>query len=314
METVYFETSGFNYLLKSLRWEAFIGTRELQKRSGRELFISPVTAWELMLTCQFDSDFLLYCAQNLFSAKMLGTPTELVIRYLRNAYPKNTVNYDIFTGQKIGEIWEKMVHSNSVTIEYDQEELLNKTKMLRLLSSNLSAIARYPNSRIENEFIKDIAHVLHTVYECLVRDGFLGHVDSTKYDIEVLAKLYALWVMGIFLLRFDFYNSPVEEFWTDEGFEPEDHLAKLMHIIETYQELLHRGPIMEMTIMSYHQLMSGRKNRGLLLDSMHCVYAPYVDTIVSADEDFRRLATLESQYSKKIIHIEDIGLREVPYI
>ncbi len=315
VERVYFETSAFNYFLNKLHWESFLGTRELQTRLGRELYISPITAWELMLSRQVDSDFMLYAAQNLFSENMLATPGELVTRYIRNAYPSNEINYSYFTDQDIGKVWDKMTRDNSVTMIYDQDELLEKTKFLRNISSNLSAIVRFPDVHIGPDILQHIASVVHTVYECLERDGFLTRwKKKTKYDVKILAKIYVIWIMGIFLLRFDLYNSPVERFWEEEALNTDDPVARLMHVTETYQELLHVGPIIEMTMMSYHQLTLGRKNRGLLLDSMHCIYAPYVHTILTADEDFRQLAIQETHYGRKMKHVEDINLRETPFL
>lgn len=314
VERVYFETSAFNYFLNALRWESLLGTRELQKKLGRELYISPVTAWELMLSRQIDSDFMLYAAQNLFSPNMLATPGEIVTRYLRNAYPKNEVNYNYFTDQEIGKVWERMTQDNSVTMVYDQDELLEKTKLLRIVSSNLSAIVCYPDMRVDSDILQNIAHIVHTVYECLDQDGFLTRWKNTRYDVRRLAKIYVIWIMGIFLLRFDLYNSPVENFWAEEALKSDDSVTRLMHITETYHELLYIGPIIEMTMMSYHQLALGRKNRGLLLDSMHCIYAPYVHTILTADEDFRQLAIQESHYVKKLKHVKEIGLREVSFL
>jgi len=314
VERVYFETSAFNYFLNKLRWESFLGTRELQGNLGRKLYISPVTLWELMLTRQIDSDFMLYAAQNLFSSKMLATPGELVTRYIRNAYPRNEVNYSYITDQDIGRVWERMTRNNSVTMIYDQDELLEKTKILRTISSNLPAIVRYPDVRVRSDILQNIAHVVHTVYECLAQDGFLTRWENSDYDVRTLAKIYVIWIMGIFLLRFDLYNSPIESFWEEEALNTDDPVAKLMHVTETYQELLHVGPIIEMTMMSYHQLKLGRKNRGLLLDSMHCIYAPYVHTILTADEDFRQLATQEPRYGRKMKHVRDINLRDVPFL
>jgi len=121
LEKVYFETSAFNYLLKSIRFESFLNTRELQRRRGRQLFVSPVTLWEAMLTGK-DPDFLLFAAQNLFSEQMLAAPSEIIVRYLLNAYPENKVNYKIFTDLELGNIWGRMAHDNSVTFEYDKEK------------------------------------------------------------------------------------------------------------------------------------------------------------------------------------------------
>ena len=141
MSSWYFETSGFNYLLNSIDFESFLNTRELQHLKGRRLYISPITLWEVMLTSdEQKSDFLVFSAQNLFFKKMLATPTELMTRYLRYSYPENKIDYDIYTGLEIGEIWSRMTTDNSVRFDYSKSKLKAKTSMIRKISRNLHSI------------------------------------------------------------------------------------------------------------------------------------------------------------------------------
>jgi len=312
LTTWYFETSGFNHLLKSIDFGSFLNTRELQKFRGRQLRISPITLWEIMLTSDdFNSDFLMFSAQNLFSEKLLATPTELIIRYLMNAYPENKINYNIDTELEIGNIWSKMTSDNSVKFDYDKSQLKEKTSLIRKISKNLPSII----SGTVNEsdfFLFNISKVVRVYYECLRDDGFLP--SSSKFDEDVFFKLVILFAMLFFVLRMDFDSKVIERFWKSEGIAADDPTKILMYLFESYSELLKKGPLLEMAVMAYNQVMLGNTNRGLLLDCYHMIYAPYVNRIVTGDKGFDNLKKLEGQYSRKIIHVSEMNVRISPYI
>ena len=258
-------------------------------------------------------DFLLFSAQNLFSDNMLATPSEIIVRYLFNAYPENKVNYKIFTDLEIGNIWKRMAHDNSVTFQYDKEKLKGKTKFLRSISKNLSAIVKYPTIKLADPYLQNVANIVHTYYECLYDDGFLPKNKGTKYNQEILYKLFVLIILVLFILRLDLDSGVIEQFWHNVGIAEDEQTKRMMYIFEKYPELLRRGPILEITIMAYHQLQLGRKNRGLILDSFHMIYAPYVNTIISADKDFSELRAQEQQYERKLVHVSEINLKETLY-
>ena len=312
MSNWYFETSGFNYLVGSFEFKTFLNTRELQELRGRTLYVSPITLWEIMLTSDnLHSDFLLFSAQNLFSEKLLATPTELIIRYLKNAYPENKINYDIYTELNIGKIWSKMTKDNSVNFEYSKSKLIKKTELIRNISNNLPSIIKGTIEQNKDGNLYRISEVLTVYFECLRADGFLP--NSTKYDEETLNKLVVLFAMLFFVLRLDLDSNVIVKFLGDEGVPIEDPTKILTYVFENYSELFKRGPLLEMAVMAYNQVKLGNTNRGLLLDCYHMIYAPYVDWIVTGDDGFNNLKSMESRYRKKIIHVSKLGIGESPY-
>lgn len=311
MTTWYFETSGFNHLLKSIDFESFLNTRDLQKLKGNELYVSPITLWEIMLTSDdFNSDFLVYSAQNLFSKKLLATPTEIIIRYLRNSYPENKINYDIHTDLELGRIWSKMTTDNSVKFKYDKTRLKEKTSLIRKISNNLPSII---SGSVEenNSFLFNISKIVGVYYECFRDDGFLP--SSSGYDKEVLFKLVILFAMLFFLLRMDFDSRVIESFWEGEGVASDNPTKMLIHLFESYPALFKIGPLIEMAVMAYNQVKLGNTNRGLLLDCYHMIYAPYVNWIVTGDMGFDNLKNLERHYRGKIIHVSEMNIRLSQY-
>lgn len=313
MEKVYFETSAFNYLLEKIPFESFLNTRELQRMRGRLLYVSPITLWEMMLTAD-NPDFFIYSAQNLFSEQMLASPSEMIIRYLLNSYPANKVDYEIFSDLDMAEIWKRMAHDNSVTFNYDKNQLKQKTNLLWGISKNLGSIIRYPAVKPHDEFLQSIAIVVNTHFECLQRDDFLPNIDSARYDHRILYKVFVLIVFMIFILRIDIDNSATDKFWNNIGLGNDEANEKLIHIFENYPELFKCGPILEISIMTYHQLQSGKVNRGTILDSLHMVYAPCVNTIISSDSNFVDLKLKEERYKHKLKHVSELNFRETPFI
>ena len=313
MSNWYFETSGFNHLVGSFDSKTFLNTRELQELRGRTLYVSPITLWEIMLTSDnFHSDFLLFSAQNLFSEQLLATPTELIIRYLRNAYPENKINYEIFTELNIGKIWSKMTKNNSVNFEYNKSKLIEKTELIRNISNNLPSIIKGTIEQTKDGNLYRISEVLTVYFECLRADGFLP--NSTKYDEVTLNKLVVLFAMLFFVLRLDLDSSVIVEFLEDEGVPAEDPTKILTYVFENYSELFKRGPLLEMAIMAYNQVKLGNTNRGLILDCYHMIYAPYVDWIVTGDDGFNKLQSMESRYREKIIHVSKLKIGASPYL
>jgi len=313
MENVYFETSAFNYLLNAISPDALFNTRELQTKKGRCLYVSPITLWEVMLAGE-KSDYFVYFAQNIFSEKLLATPSELLTRYLLNDYLNNSVSYSIFTDAAIGDLWLKMASDSSIKFDYNHEDLITKTSFIRGISNKIHQIVQYPDSKLTDKYHDHIANVIHTYYECLLEDGFFPELDDAKYNKKIFYKTFLLFTFGLLLFKFDIYNQPVDDFWKRIDFEGKNLTEKISAFFEKYPLIFKRGPLLEITMMAYHQLQLGRNNRGLILDSFHMVYAPYMDTIITADDDFIELKRLEKHYNKKLHHIEEMHLNVVPFL
>lgn len=309
----YFETSGFNYFLKQIDYDAFLNSRELQELRQRKIMISPITLWEIMLTSDdFNSDFLVFSAQQFFTADLLATPSELVIRYLEKAYPENKVNYPIYTDLQIGEIWSRMATDTSIKFEYDKDNLKQKTDFIRTLSKQLPAILDDAHTRHDDALLQSVSRVLNVYYNCLNEDGFLP--KNTQYDHKIIFKLVIVFVLLLMVFRQDFNSQATDEFWNKADIDTNNHTEMLIYFFEKYPLVFQRGPFLEMAVMAYNQVKLGKTNRGLILDCFHMVYAPYVDWIVTGDEGFEKLSNLESRYRQKLIHVKNLNIKIAPYI
>jgi hypothetical protein len=137
----YLETSAFNFLVDNLELADIELTRAYQRRKGVIFATSPMLLWEIMLTSDLErADMMLLAAQALFDPILLGTPTELAVRYLRFAYPDNVVNYDIRSNLGWAGLWPNMTRDFQHTFVYDFVDLIEKTKPIRAISKSLTSI------------------------------------------------------------------------------------------------------------------------------------------------------------------------------
>lgn len=312
-EKWYFETSGFNTLKSVFDFDIFLNTRDLNEKLGRELLVSPITLWEIMLTTDdFDSDFLVFCAQNVFHKDLLATPTELIIRFLNNAYPENKINYPIYTSLALGDLWSKMTNNNSINFAYNKAALKERTSLIRMISKHLSSILSDSDNLKSNEFLSSLAKVTNIHYECLRDDGFLP--DITDFEEDILFKLVVIFVLVLFIFKLDFETKTIDEFWMKSGVDASNPTEMLIHFFEKYPLIFKRGPFLEMAVMAYNQVKLGKTNRGLILDCYHMIYAPYVDFIVTGDEGFANLKIIENRYQMKITNINELKFEMKPFI
>lgn len=119
----------------------------------------------------------------------------------------------------------------------------------------------------------------------------------------------------LFVLRLDFDSTVVESFWESaNNIDVNDPTKMLICFFEKYPLLFKIGPILEMAIMAYNQILLGKPNRGLIFDCYHMIYAPYMDHIVTGDEGFVKLKSIENRYRGKLIHIKDLDFKISPFI
>ncbi len=304
-ERVYLETSAFNFLIENVGLDKFELTRAYQRKKGVIFVTSPVLLWEIMLnTDRQDADMMLMAAQALFDPILLGTPSELATRYLRSAYPRNVINYDVRSRLDWAGLWARMTRDFSVTMDYDFQVLLSKSKPLRDISKNLTNVIE-GISRPANQTV-DLARIFVTETFDALRDDLNGWgVD------DVTAKFVILYAFLLLLAYADLDGSAARDFWLEKGFVGNRERAEVTEIFIEYPEIFLRGPILEMAIMAALQYRTGKTNRGAILDGMHMAYAPYVSAILSNDAAFLNHANSQPHYHSRVYHMSQIQITDV---
>jgi len=301
---LYLETSAFNHFVDTYSLPDLELTRAYQRRKGVIFVTSPTLLWEIMLVGDRErADMMLLAAQALFDPVMLGTPTELTVRYLRAAYPQNIVNYDITAGSPWAERWPAMTRDFARTIDYDFDDLLRRTTNWRAISKNLTSVLVGKDH--PTEIVRLTGLFVSALYDA-VRDD----VEAAGME-ETLAKFVILYAFMLLMAFADLDGTPARDFWAERGFNGERANEEVARLFVDYPELFRQGPLLSMAIMATLQHAAGVANRGALLDGMHMIYAPHVDAIISNDEAFLGLAWSIPYFHGKVRYLKELDMRTV---
>lgn len=296
---IYLETSAFNYLVDNFEIPDLELTRAYQKRKGVIFLTSPVLLWEIMLNSDSErADRMLLAAQALFDPILLASPTELTVRYLKHAYPQNTINYSYFADFTWANFWRPMTEDFGRTLSYKHEDILQKTEPFRAISKNLNYIIG--GREHGTELIDLTTFYISSVYSAIQDD-----LETWKVD-EVTAKFVILYVFLLLIVFADLDGEEAKTFWEEKGFTGNLEQEQITKVFVDYPEIFVCGPILEMATMSAFQYNSGGTNRGALHDGMHMVYAPYVHAILSNDAAFLELPKQKKFYRGKVVHLSDL--------
>ncbi|MEP7005928.1 MAG: hypothetical protein ABI810_08100 [Sphingomonas bacterium] len=301
---LYLETSAFNYFVDTYSLPDLELTRAYQRRKGVIFVTSPTLLWEIMLNTDRErADMMLMAAQALFDPVMLGTPTELTVRYLRSAYPENVVNYDITVGSPWAHRWPAMTRDFAHTIDYDFDDLVRRTSSLRAISKNLSSVLEGKDHPAP---IVHLSGLFVTTLYSSIRDD----IETWGMD-ETLAKFVILYAFLLLMAYADLDGTPAKDFWAERGFHGERANEEVTRLFLDYPEIFRQGPLLSMAIMAMLQHAAGIANRGALHDGMHMIYAPHVDAIISIDKAFLGLASSSPYFREKVKHLKELNMRSV---
>ncbi len=306
---IYLETSAFNYFVDNVDLPDLELTRAYQRKKGKIFVASPTLLWEIMLVSDRDhADKMLLAAQALFDPLLLGTPTELSARFLRQAYPNNVVNYDPFSRVEFSKLWRAMTDDFGRTFEYNLDDLKEKTRPFRLISTNLVSIIE--NVEHPNFLVDSVRGYVTTVSEVLVEMIDLGGLD------KVTVKFVILYAYLFLLVDADLDSSEAKDLrrsllGRDYNLADSPDASAVIGPFLEFPELFKVGPLLSMSMMAALQYKHSKTNRGCLHDGMHMVYAPYVDTILSNDTAFLSLANSSPYFRTRVSHISEIGFKRV---
>lgn len=304
--TAYFETSALNYVLGNIPQEQILNTRAYLKSVNKNWLTSPVAIWEILLTSDdLETEKLIFTAQNLFYPTLLASPSELVVRYLKYAYPENKINYPVFSNSSLNDIWKNMAKDTRITFVYDKDALKQKTSLLRKFSKNLPSII--DGKATSDNLVDGFGTVIQAFYDLLISNGIKLPAD------KIVCKFVMLYSILLLVVLADFEKDEINEFWAGRGLKDGSTYDWLKHILESYPDLFWRGPVLEMANMACYQYKKNRRDRGILLDGMHMVYAPYCDVIFTNDDVFASYKNENPFYKNQIFHMSETKALTVPY-
>lgn len=278
----YLDTSGLNFLADHIRDFDFLAA--MKHHLGFELYLSPITLWEVLLNSDdARRDYLIYWSQFNCSPRLIKSPAEIIIDYLKAGCPqKSRANFlnAPYTSQQIGTTWEKIHGKIDRTIPIDLDALKDRSECIRQLSKKLNIIV---HDMCALEKLNDPFH--QTMNKALKR---LKWSKKLSFEDERLFKISLILLFFIICIGFELENSAVRDYW--KQYKIDDPLKRLNHLIKKQPQILIRGPILEMAKMAEAQISAeNSKSRGLIHDCFHTIYCYYADNLITGDAHFKDL-------------------------
>lgn len=288
---IYLETSAINHLAEISSEPDAIATRQYHNEKGNKLMVSVVSIWEVLMTSnEIEREKLVFYMQNALYPKLIFSPSELIINFIKAGCPEYEPKKSIFTKLPIGDTWEDICQDNRKTFNFDTEDLKKRTKSIQRLFKRVdrAILDTVVEKKLSGSELKELADSIYNNLN-LSRD------NNNNKDSEKIFKLAIIFISVILCAGIQLDNTPIEKFW--EKLRISDIEKRITYIFNHYEILVHRGPFLSMALMAYNQIVEDKKpNRGLFWDALHSLYLPYIDILLTKDKHFKEL-------QKKVNHI-----------
>lgn len=302
---IYLDTSGLNYLADKMK--NFDYFSEMKTHLNFELYISPITLWEILLNGNDErKDYLIYWSQFNCANELIKSPTELILDYIKLNCPledRKEFYKNPHTEMELGTTWKNIHGKREKTIPINLDELKERTKPIRDLSKKLKNII---NDMCDENYSNYNEDPFHKAMLRVCKN--LKYNNSQINEYEKLIKISLVFLLFIICIGIELQNNLLKKYW--EQLKIEDPFDKLDYLIDNYPMLVNRGPIVEMAKMADEQLnMANSKSRGLLHDCFHSIYCYYTDNLITGDEHFKSLRENEKNtIFSRILMTEEIEL------
>ena len=312
----YFETSAYNFIADKLNIYDTIATKAYQSLKGNRYLISPLTVWEVLLNGSDDKrEQLVYFSQHLFHNKLLRTPSELVIDYIYELI-YGQVNSKMFTESNIGFVWTDLCQDSRKTFVFDKEILIKRSKLIQHISKNLRKIISDTIIINEEDIYRNEISLLRELVNIHFNSLRIDKISYLSRDRIIILKTAILFIYLLLYLELDFENGPVIHFWRKIRIVNDSD--KINFLIKLSRRLLDEGPFVYMALMAYSQMQqSGKLGRGVVFDSLHTLYIPYADYLLTNDNHFIKFSPLinKSNGDKiKLIREQDWSFSEMDIV
>jgi len=297
----YLDTSGLNFFADNVK--DFEGFALLKKHLGFELYLSPITLWEVLLNSnESRRDYLVYWAQFNCAPHLVKSPSEIIIQYIQAGCPlkdRKTFFDEPHTKNEMGKTWTSIHKNIKYNLPIDFDELKERTKPMRDLSKKLkSIITDMCNEDYEN-YAQDPFHLgMQQVLLNLELDKIPSKENERIYKIALIFLYFTVCV------GFELQTSVVRDYWENTNID--DPFDRFDYLLEHHPKLMVRGPILEMAIMANVQLsMENSKSRGMFHDCFHSIYCYYSHNFITGDAHFASLKGKHDHHSFEGIIMTD---------
>jgi hypothetical protein len=285
----YLDTSGLNFFADNIK--DFDGFSLLKKHLGFELYLSPITLWEVLLNSdESRRDYLVYWAQFNCAPELVKSPSEIIIQYILAGCPskdRKAFFDEPHTKLDMGKSWTSIHKKIEYNLPVDFEELKKRTKPMRDLSKKLKSIITGMCDEETENYKQDPFHIAMQVT--------LTKLEIDKVPSKENERIYKIALIFLFFticIGFELQTNVVRDYWENKDID--EPLERLDYLLENHPKLMVRGPILEMAIMANVQIsMENCKSRGMFHDCFHSIYCYYSHNFITGDAHF---ASLKGNY------------------
>lgn len=271
---IYLDTSAVNFLCDNLSLRDAAATKLYHARKGTRFYISSTVIWEILSTRNDEQrEILIAFMQNLCYEKLINSPSEFILNYIKAGCPLEETPYDFHSKLHIANVWTGIANDKNRTFSDYAVENMGDRSFVNMV----------------REFIKDFNQSV--ILEGTKSDPFVWLVEADENDDAYSIRCKKLaWLMILLLLvaELDFDPSPVKDFWN--RLRIESSLGRLLYLKQNLPILVTRGPFALMANLAINQIgKNGSINRGIILDMYHVINLTYCDVFFTNDEGFRKL-------------------------
>lgn len=294
---VYLETSAVNYFMQHLSAADARATRALQRyERGRIWAVSPVTIWEILNTsCVAKRDRLVFFCRQIATDILLPSPEELVFSFMSKGCPAQEDVGWLESSSDLATTWKSVCHSDSDGLKVDHDELRARFKMLVPITRDLHRITRNRDLTLEPYALDaGMDATLESVVNGLswVRGG-----EAVSAEQRKIYKIAVFFVLFMLCAEIGVDSTTTRRFWLRVGVH--GIFDRFRYLLNHYETILHRGPVMDMAYMTYAQTR-GKFTRGVFWDSLHASYLAYVNWLLSEDNDFQTFRSAISWHPNRV--------------
>jgi len=279
---IYFETSAVNAFAERHTIEDAVATRAFQSARGRSWHISPTTIWEILLTRDSTrKEYLIQICQHLFSARLMPSPEELVVDFIRQGCPVVEAPRLLESRTSLARTWKTLYDDPSQTFVYNREDLMRRVTALLPMSRLIRAVIKSRGSILASDC--GIAGVDLTLEGLLRRTDLGSSNEAISSHQRTLFKLAIVFMLTCMCAEGTLNAEVYHEFWDTVGIDSTED--RIIYLLENHEPLVHRGPFIYMGMMALRQ-SSAPFSRGVYFDCLHSLCVPFVEIFLTNDKHF----------------------------
>lgn len=300
---VYLETSAINFLADKYSYGDGRATHIYHLEKGTRFHLSNVSIWEILLTSDKQRrEKLIRYIQNIGHPRLLKSPSEIIVHYIRKEYPIHEEKHDFYSNLDLASTWEDICQNRNKTFIFKQEELKSISKMIRKSFKMAGRGIENLSTRQSNQTISPLEDIL---VKGLKRLKLINYSQQSE-ERQKITKLTLLLIFFIFCNEITLDSQPIKKFWLEKGID--DIFERFQFVIEEMELLILRGPFPVLAEMAFAQMKEGVKaTRGIYWDILHSTYLIYSDIFMTNDGHFKTLREQNDHLVfQKVLHMDEV--------